>query len=75
MNDLPRVVKIQSLNDILSCDKNDERCKDTCEFMINCNAGDNDLKNVDNLINATKANHEETECDPKLAVCHALAIS
>ena len=49
--------------------------QDVCEFMINCNAGDDNLKNTDNLINATKANHEETECDSKWAVFHALAIS
>ena len=74
LNCMPKAIKIQSLNDILSFDKNDRRCKEICEFVINCDARDDDLKNVDNLINATKANHEEMEHNPKWAVCHASVI-
>ena len=50
-----------------------KKFKDTFEFMINCNAGEANLKNVDNLINVIKTNHKGTECNPKWAVCHALA--
>ena len=71
---MSRAIKIQSLNDILSCDKDDERCKDIHEFMINCDTGDDGLKNVDNLINVIKTNHKEMEWDPKWAVCCALVI-
>ena len=74
LNGMLKTVKIQFPNDILSCAKDDEKCKDVFEFMINCDAGEDNLKNVDNLVNAIKTNHEGTECDSKWAVCYALAI-
>ena len=39
-----------------------------------CSIDDNNLENMDNLINVIMSNHNESECDDKLAVCHALAV-